>query len=142
MSWLRVDAASGGTEFRPGESFSGTASWSLDAPAKHVDIRLFWYTEGRGTQDVAVVDSLRVEAPQASDRRDFLFTLPAQPYSFSGRLISLHWAVEVVAEPSGEAQRFGFTLSPTGRTVLLGDPEGDGGGEGPPEPGRGVWGRS
>ncbi len=121
MSWMTVDGGGKG-EFRPGETFSGSASWSLDAQPEAVEVRLFWYTEGRGTQDVGLVEKVRFEAPLPSERRDFQFVLPDGPYSFSGELVSVRWAVEVVAEPSGEAQRFDLTLSPTGQEILLGEP--------------------
>ena len=48
-----------------------------------------------------------------------LFVLPPAPYSFSGKLISLIWAVEVVAEGIKEASRLEFTLSPDGREITL-----------------------
>ena len=120
MSWMAVEMG-GGSAFRPGEALSGTASWSLDAPPRGMEVRLFWYTEGKGTQDVGLVDTVRFEGPMPSDRRDFQFVLPLQPYSFSGRLISLRWAVEVVAEPGSDAQRLDLTVSPTGEEILLGD---------------------
>jgi hypothetical protein len=123
VSWMTVDAG-GKTEFHPGETLAGSASWSLDAAPGAVEIRLFWYTEGRGTQDVGLVEKARFEQPQPSERREFQFTLPDRPYSLSGKLISVRWAVEVVAEPSGEAQRFGFTLGSNGKEILLGEPAG------------------
>ena len=118
-NWMTLESAGGRTEFKPGEAVSGSASWSLDTPPETVEVRLFWHTEGKGTQDVLVVDKMRVENPQMSDRRDFQFEFPPSPYTFSGKLISLRWAVEVVAEPSEEAQRLEITFSPTGVEILL-----------------------
>jgi hypothetical protein len=118
---MTVDAG-GKTAFRPGETLAGSASWNLDKEPHAVEIRLFWYTEGRGTQDVGLVEKARFEQPLMSERRDFRFTLPGQPYSVSGKLVSVRWAVEVVAEPSGEAQRLEFTLGPAGKEILLGEP--------------------
>ncbi len=122
MSWISVDLKEGDA-FRPGQVLEGSASWQLDAPPRAVEIRLFWFTSGKGTQDVAVVDALRFETPSQNERQEFRFPLPESPYSFSGPLITLTWAVEAVAEPSGEAGRREFTLSPAGREVALG-PEG------------------
>lgn len=45
--------------------------------------------------------------------------LPADPYSFSGTLISLVWALEVVAEPGGAAGRIDVVVSPTGNEIRL-----------------------
>ena len=53
-------------------------------------------------------------------------TLPAGPYSFSGRLISLIWALELVAEPGNHVARVEITLGPDGQEVVLAT------GEGPP----------
>ena len=49
------------------------------------------------------------------------FTLPAAPYSFSGKLISLIWAVELVADDSDSA-RWEFVLGPDGAEILLDQP--------------------
>src|ERR1043166_4380135 len=45
--------------------------------------------------------------------------LPESPYSFSGKLISLVWALELVAEPSKEVIRREFVLAPGGEEVRL-----------------------
>ena len=123
MSWLTLEASGGRTDFHPGEVVPATARWSLDQAPAAVEIRLFWYTEGKGTQDVLIVDRARYEGPLASERRDFRFDLPDSPYTFSGKLISLRWALEVVALPSEEAQRLEITVAPTGKEILLGEVE-------------------
>jgi hypothetical protein len=53
------------------------------------------------------------------DARSFRFRLPESPYSFSGKLISLTWALELVAEPSKELARQEITLAPGGEAVRL-----------------------
>jgi len=105
--------------FAPGESVSGTVSWQLDAPADSVEVRLFWYTRGKGTEDVGVINRFAFEQPQAEEGRPFQFVLPEEPYSFSGRLVSLIWALELVVEPGSQTTRVEFTLSPTGEEILL-----------------------
>jgi hypothetical protein len=87
-------------------SFAGDNNkivWSLkitgDISRWPIEVRLFWYTQGKGTRDVEVVDSLRVDNPEPSGHTRFSFQLPAGPYSFSGRLITLDWAIEAVALP-------------------------------------------
>ena len=123
MSWLTLETSGGRTGCLPGEVVQGTAGWSLDVAPVAVEVRLFWYTEGRGTQDILIVDRTRFEGPLASERRDFRFELPAAPYTFSGKLISLRWALEVVALPSEEAQRLEITVGPAGKEILLGEVE-------------------
>ena len=55
--------------------------------------------------------------PAAHELRDFEFNLPPSPYSFSGRLITLSWGVEVVTDKQSDVAE--FVLSPHGREVLL-----------------------
>lgn len=122
LSRLTIETSGGRTGYRPGDRIEGMAGWHLarqPRPPRSVELRLFWYTEGRGTQDVEIVDTAHFEAPGADDRRSFSFALPAAPYSFSGKLISLTWALELVAEPRGESLRLEITVSPTGAEVLL-----------------------
>jgi len=104
----------------PGETISGSAKWSeLDKKTKTVEIRLIWYTEGKGDADVDVVDMLPVEQPDPAGETQFSFTAPTRPFSFSSKLISLIWAVEVVEFPSGEGEKITLTISPTRNEVVL-----------------------
>ena len=119
MATLEIETAYGRSEFAPGGELAGIASWQLDRAPRAVELRLFWHTQGKGDDDAAIADTLRFEAPAAQDTQEFCFTLPEGPYSFSGKLISLRWALELVAEPSSGAARLDVTLSPTGREVLL-----------------------
>ena len=124
MSELRVETEGGRLDFHPGEEVRGSASWSLDEPPRAVELRLFWRTEGKGTQDVGVAETIPFEAAGARDRRDFRLRLPEAPYSFSGKLISLVWALEVVAQPGAVAGRTDIVISPAGREILLAPKEG------------------
>jgi hypothetical protein len=120
MNDLQIHVADGAATFRPGEEVRGTASWSLEEDPKSVELRLFWRTEGKGTQDVGVAETVRFEGAGQQDRRDFHLRLPPAPYSFSGKLVSLVWALEVVAEPGSFAGRQDIVVSPTGREIVLG----------------------
>lgn len=119
MEWIRIETRDGVTAFLPGETVEGTVGWHFDAPARSVEVRLFWYTEGKGDQDVGVVASVPLANPGADEIRPFQILLPAGPYSFSGRLISLVWALEAVAEPGSRAERLPITVSPTRQEILL-----------------------
>lgn len=120
---LVIELEDGRTSFRPGQTVSGEARWELEKDPTEVVLRLFWFTEGRGTRDVAVVNSERFEAPGFHDRRTFSFQLPEGPYSFSGKLISLIWALELIADPGDRTARRMLTVGPGGREVLLGSVE-------------------
>jgi len=116
---LAVDLADGRAAFSPREEVAGTVSWRFGAPPAKVELRLLWYTEGRGERDLSVVQALPFEAPGAIDRRPFRIALPPGPYTFSGRLVSLRWALEAVAEPGDRSARAEITLAPEGREVRL-----------------------
>jgi len=116
---MKIQTEDARTAFRPGEEVRGAVSWELPDEPRSVELRLVWFTTGIGTRDVGVVARLAFEQPSASDRRDFALTLPHGPYSFSGKLISLLWALELVARDPDEVARLELTVSPTGREVLL-----------------------
>jgi hypothetical protein len=119
MSDLRIELAGGRTGFRPGEALSGRVAWRVDGEPASAELRVFWYTSGKGTQDVGIVQTMTLAAPRPEDQRDFTLALPREPYSFSGKLISLIWAIELIVEPGAHVHRQEFVLSPTGREVVL-----------------------
>ncbi|HYU32194.1 MAG TPA: hypothetical protein VEW48_08520 [Thermoanaerobaculia bacterium] len=116
---IQVETVDGRTSFRPGDAIDGTVRWKLPKPPKTIELRLFWSTEGRGDQDLQVVETVPFESPEAQDQRAFRIRLPEGPYSFSGHLITLHWALEAVAEPGDEAGSCFITVSPTGEEIRL-----------------------
>lgn len=122
MNTLGVALEGGQTAYRPGDDVRGVASWTLEEPPKAVEVRLFWHTQGKGDQDVEVVETTAFQNPGQTDLREFRFRLPDGPYSFSGKLISLLWAIEVVASPGDMAGRAGIVVSPSGREVVIGRP--------------------
>jgi hypothetical protein len=120
MERMTIEIPDGANAFLPGETVEGTASWQLERPAETLELRLFWYTEGKGDQDVGVVSTVPFANPSLQDRRPFRVTLPEGPISFSGKLISLSWALELVAEPGDRASRLEITVSPTRREIVIG----------------------
>ncbi len=121
MKTLYVATLDNQTAFRPGDELKGTVAWSFaDAIPEALELRLFWFTRGKGTQDVDVHKNLRLESPPAQGKRSFCFQLPHAPYSFSGKLVSLTWALEFVAEPAGKAELLEIVLSPSGAEIDLG----------------------
>ncbi len=109
---LSLTTSDGATWFKPGTTIEGTASWHLDDEAEALEVRLFWYTTGKGSQDVEVVASLRVDDPGISGSRGFRLAVPRGPYSFSGTLITLAWALELVVLPDGDTERFDLVIGP------------------------------
>jgi len=119
MNSLQIEINGGRTVFEPGEALDGTVSWQLDKPAAEVELRLFWHTSGVGDEDAGVVDCARFGQPSQGDRRSFHFWLPPGPYSFNGQLISLHWALELVAKSCKEVARVEIVVAPGGEPVPL-----------------------
>ena len=119
MGYLKLQLDDYRMEYQPGETIRGTAEWQFDQPAEALEVRLFWHTSGKGTEDVEIVSSEQI---RLSDRgtHKFAFVLPEGPYSFSGKLVSLSWAVELVVEPTGEVERVSpIVVSPTCREIVL-----------------------
>ena len=114
---LTVELENGKLAFRPGDEVRGRASWTLDADPQSVEVRLFWRTEGKGTQDVGIADSTAFDGPGLKDRREFRLKIPSGPYSFAGKLVAIVWSVEVVAEPGSLAGRQDIVVSPTGKPI-------------------------
>lgn len=104
----------------PGSGISGNVEWSLASPASIIHVRLFWYTEGKGDRDLSVVEETDLPVSAATGRTPFRFRIPEGPYSFAGELISLIWAIEAIAEPSGSTGREEITVGPGGRERRIG----------------------
>ena len=99
MSSLDIEIENGRTVFRPGEEILGRVKWEFgESPAK-LELSLFWRTQGKGSQDVGVIQTITFDNPGGFDKRDFRLRVPDGPYSFSGKLISIIWALELV-EPA------------------------------------------
>lgn len=116
---LRIGFRGGRTVFRPGETIEGAALWELDAAPELAEIRLLWFTRGKGTEDGEVVATQRFDAPAAGDTRAFSLTLPPAPFSFSGRLVSVLWAVELVVKPGTRFVRAEIVCSPLEAEIRL-----------------------
>jgi hypothetical protein len=116
---LAVFLPSNRTAFQPRENLSAAVLWALDRAPAQIEARLFWRTRGKGTEDVEIVARQFLVSPAAAGESSMTFALPEGPWSFSGKLISLGWGVEVVAEPGGQNARCEFVLGPDAREVLL-----------------------
>jgi len=96
----------------PGEKLTGRIHWQLEKAPRTLNIRLFWRTSGKGTEDVGVVDESRVDAPEHQQSADFCFQLPVAPFSYEGRLVSITWGVEVLAGRDSAVAT--FVMAPEG----------------------------
>ena len=119
MGSLRITTSDERVAVVPGEEIEVVASWELDAPPDSVEVRLVWETRGKGDTDREIVWGTQVDGPRVVDSRTFTVRLPHGPYSFSGKLISLVWQLEVEARRKlGTAQRE-IIVSPQGSEIML-----------------------
>ena len=88
MTDLSLDLA-GRSAFEPGQTVPVTAKWNLQTPLDAVELRVVWNTAGRGDVDLQIAEAVRIESSHPSDTRQMTLTLPRQPYSYSGKLVSL-----------------------------------------------------
>jgi len=109
------------TEFAPGETINGHVSWHGSQDVRMAEVRLFWQTRGKGSVDVGVVAVEKLDLPGPIGQGTFSFVAPQAPPSFSGRLISLVWGVELVLEP-GESASQDIVIAPGGKEIPLDQP--------------------
>ncbi len=105
--------------FAPGETIQGVVSWQHDKPPKELRLHLLYHTQGKGDEDVGIVETVEFDEPQASGVEPFRLSAPAGPHSFSGRLISLGWALELVTERKGDVARVDLTIAPDAAEIKL-----------------------
>ena len=107
-------------DYTPGETIAGTVLWTPDSigkKKKDVRVSLFYKTSGRGTEEIHIVAEQKWHADMI--KGTFEFTLPEQPYSFSGELISLTWGLEAVSSSGKETSVYDISLTPSGQEIVL-----------------------
>ena len=107
------------TAFEVGEMIDVTASWTLESPVEAIELRLLWNTVGKGDRNLSVEKTWRYDQPLNDDKITESIQLPEAPYSFSGKLVSLIWAFELIAFPSGDSVRQEIVISPDAEEILL-----------------------
>lgn len=110
------------TAYQPGEEIKGTVAWTSQKPPRKAELRLFWQTRGKGDRDTSTVASVAFDLPRPSDQRAFSFRAPEFPPSFSGRLISLVWGLDLVLEPVG-SEAIELVIAPAAQELSLERPE-------------------
>ncbi|MBC7855613.1 MAG: hypothetical protein IAF94_19455, partial [Pirellulaceae bacterium] len=116
---LQIGLRENRNAFAPGDEIAGAVLWESNEAPREAELRLLWFTRGKGTDDMDVVDKIRFDAEQAGDSRTFSLRAPEAPYSFAGKLISIIWALELVLKPGGHCERIEITIGPEAREVVL-----------------------
>ena len=114
---IKLNRPSG--RYLPLEELIGEVTWSLAQEPRSITVHLLWRSQGRGAQDVVIVASEQITSLTRQGSAGFSFLLPAEPYSFSGELISLAWLVEASVDGGQIAQQAAFTMSASGSEVQL-----------------------
>lgn len=105
-------------DLRPFESVTGRVGWSLETEPHDLELRLCWFTRGHGIEESMSIASLPL-GDSARGERAFSFELPDQPWSLNGRLVTIVWALEVVAEKSGALALEEIVVAPERRVIEL-----------------------
>ncbi|MDY0169754.1 MAG: hypothetical protein RBS80_24635 [Thermoguttaceae bacterium] len=116
---LTLELLDNRTAYYPGEAMDGIVAWDVPGHVRSIEVHLCWHTEGRGTEDAAVVETVVFDNPQPVDAQPFHLTAPIGPYSYDGRLIAVRWAVEAVAKGVRDLARIEVTISPTRESFVL-----------------------
>lgn len=117
MSSIRVHLDQ--SAFEPGSEVTGKVDWAVGDRPRKIVLSLLWHTEGKGTEDVEIVEQDSVAEPSSHGSQAFSFRLPEFPWSFSGKLISLIWSVEASVEPDGGVDRANLVSAPEAEEILL-----------------------
>ena len=102
---------------QPFQKLSGRVRATGQNKAASLELRIFWFTRGRGDEEASIQHRIAIE-PQHSVS-EFSWQLPATPYSFAGQLITLAWAVELVDKKENSLDLVPFLLSPSGEELQL-----------------------
>ena len=117
---LLIQSADGRHAYEPGEAIEVVAQWQLAKSADELELRLIWFTEGKGTEDVCVLATEAVEFPPLQGEHRWEIELPTQPYSFQGTLVSLIWSLELLVNDGDHSTRTDIVIAPQGQAVSLG----------------------
>jgi hypothetical protein len=93
---------------------SGQVSLNLTQPVSSIDLRLFWYTEGQSQfRPVSVVaaTATAVSALQRGGSVPFFLQIPTTPRPYQSDKITVAWALEAIARPSGIVNRLDLILA-------------------------------
>lgn len=121
MNGLEIQIENDQTAFQPGDEIHGKIKWQFENDPETLTLGLFWKTAGRGTQDIGVPCSQTFDNPGLYGEKDFTIKCPEGPYSFSGKLISIIWGLELTGQKGKNAAVIDLTIGPNAREVVYTD---------------------
>ena len=105
--------------FAPGDTLVLNLASGGSPPAGPITVRLGWFTEGRGTGDAEIVWSKELPAFPPGVDRSVETLLPRAPWSFSGKLVSVSWRLEVLDSKGEPLISAPLVIAPRGEIVTL-----------------------
>ena len=105
--------------FAPGETMVITLASDASSKTDPLTVQLGWFTEGRGTRDASVVWSEELAGLAPGADRTFEVRLPETPWTFSGRLVSVSWRLEVLDAKRQPLVAVPLVIAPGGQPVVL-----------------------
>lgn len=119
MDKISIQLKDGKISYQPGEKINGELEWDLNQEVENIAINVFWYTEGIGNQDSEIAGTEIIKSPLKSDRQSFEIELPMAPYSYSGQISSLKWAIEATVLKDKVKDVKEFSMMPGNKEIIL-----------------------
>ena len=119
MDKISIQLKNDKISYCPGEKISGEVEWNFTQEVKDITINVFWYTEGIGEQDSEIAVNEIIKLPLKSDRQSFEIELPMGPYSYSGQITSLKWAIEATSLKDKVKAVKEFSMTPGNKEIIL-----------------------
>lgn len=110
MLILKVDGSE--NIFCPGANIAVEAGWRQQDPPDHAAVRLFWYTDGDDLLDTKLCGEQILEGRGNNHKKKITMQLPEAPFSCSGPLFSIRWAIELVLNGGEQAKRVDIRVAP------------------------------
>ncbi len=125
MAELEINLDSDQSCFEPGDHINGRIKWQLEKDPESLTLGLFWKTQGRGTEDVGVAKEITYDSPRLFGEKSFTIECPEGPYSYSGKLISIVWGIELCGKKVKGAAHRNITIAPGKKEVVCTGPAGE-----------------
>lgn len=114
---MSVEITLDSTAIEPGGTISGRVTWP--GAGSTLVVALGWVTRGKGDKDTDEVTATTIPVAGQTEAR-FTLTAPFQPFTFSGKLISIVYYVTAKVG-IGEA-KVEIVIAPGGKEVVLARP--------------------
>lgn len=112
MNGFEILTQDGKAAFEPGETIHGLLRWEGITPPGSIELRLFWHTRGKGTEDSGVAERVPIPGAGPAGEYRFRFCAPSAPYSYEGKLLSILWGIEAVPEHGEPSEPLMIIIGP------------------------------